>query len=137
MLPMFSIQVYMKTQLALRPRCQPYTGSSWWEQIYVIVHAKRYHKSAKIYIFDYAGFHIYRSVRVFAANLGHIARCVAEIQLFFHPKQRKLRSPKRQFLYVSNFYMYVSVTRCVYFDRCPHGFVAMRDVRQGKKVTPR
>ena len=99
------------------------------------VHAKRYHKSAKM--LDYGEFRIYRSVRVFAANLGRIARFVAEIRLFFHPEQRKLHSPKRQFLYTSNFSVYASVTRCVYSDPRPRGFVATRDVGQGKEVTAR
>ena len=86
---------------------------------------------------DYGGFRIYRSVHVFAANLGHIGRFVAEIQVFFHPEQRKLHSPKRQFLYASNFSVYASVTRCVYSDPHPLGFVATRDVGQGKEVTAR
>ena len=103
--------------------------------VYVTVHAKRYHKSAKCFSPDYAGFRIYRSVRIFAANLGRIARYVAEIQLFFHPEQRKLRSPK--LLYASNFSVSASVTRCVYSDPCLLGFVATRDVGQGKEVTGR
>ena len=101
------------------------------------VHAKRYHKSAKFFFSDYAGFRIYRSIRVFAANLGLIVHYVAEIQLFFRPEQRKLRLPKQQYLYASNFSVYASVTRCVYSDQRPSGFVATHDVGQGKKVTAR
>ena len=97
------------------------------------VHAKRYHKSAILKI-DYASFRIYRSVGVFAANLGRIARFVAEIQLFFHLELKMLRSPK---WYASNFSVYAPVTCCVYSDPRPRGFVATRDVRQGKKVTAR
>ena len=40
--------------------------------IYVTIHAKMYHKSAKIFS-DYADFHIHISVRVFDGNLGRIA----------------------------------------------------------------
>ena len=93
--------------------------------------------SRQIFFSDYAGFRIYMSVRIFTENLGRIARYVAEIQLFFHPEQRKVRSPKRQFLYASNFSVYVSVTCCVYSDPRLLDFVAMRDVGQGKKVTAR
>ena len=91
--------------------------------------------SWQIFSSDYAGFRIFRSVHIFAANLGRIAHYVAEIQLFFHPEQRKLRSPKRQFLYANNFSVYGSVTRCMHSDPRPRGFVVTRDVGQGKKVT--
>ena len=103
----------------------------------VTVHAKRYHKVSKNVFSDYGGFRIHRSVHVFTANLGRIGHFVAEIQLFFHPEQRKLHSPKRQFLYASNFFVYVSVSRCVYSDPRPRGFVAMHDVGQGREVTAR
>ena len=101
--------------------------------LYVTVHVKRYHKSA---------------------NFFFRLRWISHLQVRPHlrckfgayspsrcrdtdPEQRKLRSPKRQFLYVSNFFVYASVTRCVYSDPRLLGFVAMRDVGQGKEVTAR
>ena len=87
------------------------------------IHTKRYHKSA--FFFQITPDFAFIDPSVSAAYLECTACFVAEIQLFFHPQQKMLRSPKQQFLYVSNFSIYASITHCVYYDPGPRGFVAI------------
>ena len=61
--------------------------------IYVTVHTKRYHKSKNVFS-DYARFRIYRSVRVFATTLGHIARLRCWDTAIFSPGTAKVTISK-------------------------------------------
>ena len=74
----------------------------------------------------------------FAANLGHIARFIAEIYMYMHvaifsPRAENVTQRRQMAIFVHE--QCTSITCCVYSDPCPCGFVATRDVGQGKKVT--
>ena len=85
--------------------------------MYVTVHTKRYLKLAPNFLItpDF----VFIDLSTSLLQIWGIAHFVAEIQLLFHPEQRKLRSPKWQFsMQAISLYMRPLHVACILTHAC-------------------